>query len=287
MGMNSPAQIAGFARDGSVYGYCHYGGGIESTRCEFVDRDGNVTEMFSQEGRESPAELAKRAAITRYVDEKGIPTIDVEPRAPSEDPSKVKGPPLFGSWTFTDITIDVARVTPPPAKDSSEVSAVLKIGGTVSGEPAPVHPITLRSPTATTTPAHFVAINAISISPDKREIGMLGTFFGGEYADTFAMKRLSLGAFAGLVYNDTGMRHHAKGDYPRSAQLFAKAVAADPDARLAPYNLACAWARTTDPRAKDALAYAITKDPTAKARARTDKDFADVKAEAWFSSATK
>jgi hypothetical protein len=87
---------------------------------------------------------------------------------------------------------------------------------------------------------------------------------------------------AASIYNDTGFRAHQKGDFARSASLFAKAVAADPSHKLAQYNHACALAQLGDPKAKDALAAAIAKDASVKTRARTDKDFAKVRSEAWF-----
>ena len=107
-----------------------------------------------------------------------------------------------------------------------------------------------------------------------------------EWCDDFIVYRNGTAAFASLVYNDTGFRHHKKADYARAADLFLKATWADPKAKLPPYNLACAWARLNDDRAKDALAVAIERDPSAKARALTDADFASVKDTAWFRGLT-
>ena len=58
---------------------------------------------------------------------------------------------------------------------------------------------------------------------------------------------------------------------------------ADPSRELFAYNLACALARTRDPRAAIALGHAIVKGgDKVKARAAKDDDFADVRTESWF-----
>ncbi len=289
-GMNDPADTAGFStKDGSVFGYCAHGGGIESTRCEFVDRAGKVTKMSSTEGEGTPAEKAKKKAIDDFLKANPLPKIKLD--AGGGDPSKVKGPAFAGTWTFTDITLDVARIDAkgdPGDSPKKGSSAHVKVGGLVKGETQPVHPITLVSPNADKVPPHFAVMNSLSSSPDKSEIGMVATFFGGEFSDAFAMKRITANALASLIYNDTGfLRHHQKNEFAKSAALFEKAVAADPSAKTPAYNLACAWARLKDPRAKDALAYAIERDPGAKKRATTDKDFDGVKTEAWFTTLTK
>jgi hypothetical protein len=267
-GMNDFAKWAGFSKDGTYFGYCGEGGGIESANCEFHDRADKVTTMASKEGDGSPGEKAKRKAIDDFIAKNGIPAIK-----PAADPTKTMPPALTGTWPYTDITIDVAAGT-----------SNLQIGGTVKGETAPVHPISLVAAKNPTGP-HFVAANVMAVNGS--DIGVVGTFFAGEYSDSFSVKRMPLGAFASLVYNDTGFRHHQKNEFKQSSDLFTKAVAANPKAPLPAYNLACALARLKDAHAKDALAYAIALDPKAKTRAPTDKDFDGVKNETWFKDVTK
>lgn len=278
-GMNDVAYHVGFSSDSSLYAWCQTGGGRPMTRCELLARDGTTKKMEAVEGETDPSgrpiasEVAKKKEIDRFLAENKIP--EIKPK----DVMTAIPPPVTGTWTFTDITIDVARVAASGASP-----AHVKVGGSVAGE-APVHPITLKSNPVPAAPPHFAALNSLAISPDGSDIGMLGHFFACEYCDSFVTKRMPVKAFASLVYNDTGYRHHQKKAYARAAELFAKAVSADPDAKLPPYNLACAWARLGDPRAKDALAYAIERDPTARARAQTDKDFDSVRGEPWFPKA--
>ena len=282
MGMNDPARWAGFSKDGTLFGYCAEGGGIASTSCAFTDAAGKITTMASSEGDETPAEKAKRKAIDKFMASHGIPMLNLE-----GDSLKAIPPAMTGTWPFTDITVDVALGESIGGKDGKETSATIQVGGTVKGDTSPVHPITLGSPVAAMSPANFVAMNVLSLGPGGTDIGMVGTFFAGEYSDAFTVKRLPAASFASLVYNDAGFRHHQKSDFVRSATLFAKAVGADPNAKLPPYNLACAWARLKDPRTKDALAFAIARDPSVKTRAKKDKDFDAVKSEPWFTDLTK
>jgi hypothetical protein len=125
-------------------------------------------------------------------------------------------------------------------------------------------------------------MNGMAVSPDGKELGVVAHFHACEYCESFDVRRIPLTVLAASIYNDTGFRAHRKRDFARSSSLFAKAVAADPSHKLAQYNYACALAQLGDVRAKDALAAAIAKDPSAKTRARSDEDFAKVKTEAWF-----
>lgn len=275
-GMNDIAQHAGFSSDSSVYAWCQTGGGRPMTRCEIIARDGTTKKMEAVEGETDPSgrplasEVAKKKEIDRFLAADKIPEIV------SKDAMTAIPPAVSGTWSFTDITIDVARIAA-----SGPSSAHVKVGGAVGGE-APVHPIVLRSTAVPAAPPHFAALNSLAVAPDGSDIGMLGHFFACEYCDTFVAKRMPVRAFASLVYNETGYRHHQKKDFTRAAEQFLKAVNADPAAKLPPYNLACAWARLGDPRAKDALAYAVQIDPTARSRARTDHDFDTVRGEPWF-----
>lgn len=278
-GMNDVARHAGFSSDSSVYAWCQTGGGRPMTQCEIIARDGTTKRMEAVEGETDPsgrpiaAEVAKKKQIERFLADNAIPEI------PAKDAMTTIPPPVTGTWTFTDITIDIARIAA-----SGKNPAHVKVGGSVGGEP-PVHPITLRSNPVPAAPPHFAVLNSLAIAPDGSDLGMLGHFFACEYCDSFVAKRLPVRTFASLVYNETGYRHHQKKGYARAAELFAKAVSADPEAKLPPYNLACAWARLGDARAKEALAYAMERDPTARARAQSDEDFASVRGEPWFPKA--
>lgn len=272
-GMNDPAQYVGWSKDGASFGYCATGGGRDPqvTTCELLDASGKVTKMTSESNNDFDPK--KKKAIDDWLKANAIPEIKL-----IGDPTIVKPPPLTGTWSFTDITLDVDRPAAPEGK-----AAVVRVGGSVAGEP-PVYPITLASTANKAAPPHFAAMNGMALSPNGKDVGMVATFFACEYCDSFAAKRLPLAALASSIYNDTGFRHHQKGDFAKSAAMFEKAAAADPTAKLPSYNLACALAQLGDRRTEEALASAIQKDPSAKARAKTDKDFAKVKNEPWFTA---
>lgn len=271
-GMNDPAQYVGWSKDGATFGYCVTGGGRDPqvTTCELVDAAGKVTRMDSETNHEFDPK--KKKQIDDWLKANAIPEIELTP-----DFASTKPPPLAGTWPFiTDITLEVDRPAPPEGK-----AAVVRVGGSVGGEP-PVYPISLSSTADKAAPPHFAAMNGMSVSPNGHEIGMVATFFACEYCDSFSVKRMPLASLASSIYNDTGFRAHQAGDFAKSARLFRRAVLADPDAKLPPYNLACALAQLRDERTKAALAAAIAKDPSAKARAKTDKDFDKVRSEPWF-----
>jgi hypothetical protein len=275
--MNDPTYNFGFTKDGSLFGWCAELGGKPIVRCELVDRNGKPT-VKQRDGDEDALPKKKKKPVTDQVEADAFVTIDTN----AKDWNDIKPPALTGSWTFTDVTLDVARIG---GGADAKSPALVKLGGSVGGE-APVYPIMLASP-GSAAPPHFAVMNGLTLSPDGTELGIVAHFFCGEYCDTFANKRIGLRSLASLVYNDTGHRFHQKGEFSRAADLFQKAVAADPEAKLPAYNLACAWARQKDPRTKDALSHAISRDSNARTRAKTDKDFDNVRSEAWFSELTR
>ncbi|MGC4065295.1 MAG: hypothetical protein QM784_11740 [Polyangiaceae bacterium] len=277
-GMNDPARWVGFTTDGAEYGYCAELGGRDPqvTRCETVLRDGTTKLRTSEDARGYSASAMK--ALTAWRSASGLVALNLD-----VDRSKWFGKPVNGQWAFSDISIWVTLVP----GDGEKTNALVKLGGAVGGE-APVYPVVLaKKPTVPGITYHSSFINDAPISTDGREIGAVGHFFCAEWCDEFVVYRNRTNAFAALVYNDTGFRHHKQGQYQRAAELFLAATWADPSAKHAPYNLACAWAKLGDPRAKDALAVALERDPTVKKRAPKDADFASVKDEEWFKAATQ
>lgn len=130
-----------------------------------------------------------------------------------------------------------------------------------------------------------------NVTKDGRELGVVALASGSMWFEAGATARMSVAAFVGQVYNDTGMRRHKAADYSAAAGWFEKAEAAKPDESLFSYNLACAYAQRKDPRAKDALARALQRAgadaANVKARARKDGDFEAVRAESWFADLTR
>jgi hypothetical protein len=265
-GMNDPASYVGWTKDGALFGWCGVQGGRPTFMCELVDRDGKTTTKDDVAGDD--LDPKKRRAILEWLRANGI----------SEIGEKALPPPLSGSWPapFVDITLDVSRI-----EASDNAPALVRLGGSVGDEPA-VHPFVLTKNPVPAAPPHYAVMNGMALSPDGKELGVVAHFHACEYCEAFDVMRIPLTMLAASIYNDTGFRAHQKGDFARSASLFAKAVAADPSHKLAQYNHACALAQLGDPKAKDALAAAIAKDASVKTRARTDKDFAKVRSEAWF-----
>jgi len=272
-GMNDPASHVGWTKDGALFGYCATLGGRPTFVCEFVDVEGKVTKKTDAPGQADP-DPKKKKAIVDWLRENGIAAMPDEAKSP---------PPLTGAWpaVFGDITLDVALV-----EQTDKAPAHVRLGGAVGAEPA-VHPIMLSKNPVPAAPPHFAVMNGMALSPDGKELGAVAHFHACEYCESFDVKRVAVTTLASSIYNDTGFRAHQKGDFKRSSALFEKAIAADPSTKVAQYNYACALAQLGDAHAKDALAAAIAKDPSAKTRARTDKDFAKVKSEPWFVDLTR
>lgn len=284
--MNDVADHVGFTSDGALFGYCAEGGGREErmVTCELLDAGGQPTKMSSDDDAGFFVPTKKRA-IDAFIRDRGLPALGAPTKS---EPMQPRPPPFRGTWRFTDITLEVLRVEPSDAekRTGKHAPAVLRVGGAVGAEP-PVFPITLSASPVPQAPAHFAAMNGMTVSPDGAEVGMVGTFFSCEYCDWFAVKRMKLSTLAALIYNDAGYRAHVKKSYARAAELFAKAVDADPNAKLPAYNLACALAQLRSPKTSDALRFAITVDAAARARATKDQDFDSVRAESWFNELTR
>ena len=125
-----------------------------------------------------------------------------------------------------------------------------------------------------------------NVTRDGAELGVVAITTGTMWWEEAKVARVPVPAFVAHVYNGTGMRLHQSRRWDEAAPLFEKAEAAQPAESLFSYNLACAWARAGDPRAKDALGRAVQKGGAAiKDRAARDADFATVTNEPWFQAA--
>lgn len=262
-GMNDPAKYAGFSADGTDFGYCDDTTAADDPRltCVTIDPQGKRTKRSSDASTKGAVHV-KLPELKAWMATKKFPAIGPAPKG--------EPPKLAGDWDFTDIELHVVDG---------------KLGGAVDKDP-PVFPVTFKvEAPIKDVPYGFVALNALALSPDGKDLGAVGLFFCGEWCNDHDVRRYRVGELAALVYNDTGMKHHTKNDFARSAELFRKASFADPNAKLPAYNLACALALLGDEtEGKAALARAIALDPKVKERAPKDKDFAKVLDKAWFKS---
>lgn len=279
-GANDPADYVGFTADGQLFGYCSTDGGLGATRCRFLDASGNAKEMSNvEEASAGNYDGPTLREIRAWLRTHGVPAV-------KERGLDTTGPELSGSWRYArDIEL---RVTSIPGEEDAAGLAVrqpaLRVGGRVAGDEA-VYPFMLRTNVGIGTPNVFYGVvpNGIALSPDGTELGVLADWHGMEYAGAFEMLRVSADVFAARVYNDTGFRLHQRGDFAAAQALFLKATFADPTFALAPFNLACAYARSRDPRAAAALELAIARGGSSFVeRARADHDFDGVRASPWF-----
>jgi hypothetical protein len=276
-GGNDPAHHFGFSRDGAELGYCNTDGGLGATWCEVIERDGKLRAFDTRkEAEKNEHEGPHLQAIEQWLKTQGIAAV-------KERGMDTTGPALTGTWAFAaDIELHVrSREAITNASGDVAAQAYLLVGGAVDKHPA-VYPFALRiGPTE--QQLYGVLPNGVALSPDGSELGFLAAWHGGEFAGAFKMLRVGAGTFAARVYNDTGFALYKKRELAGAADLFLKATFADAAFDLAPYNLACVYALTGDPRAEAALHAAILRGGAkVKEKAREDADFDGVRGATWF-----
>ena len=278
-----PADHAGFTPDGEEFGYCSHG---MSWRCELVGRDGKRRSETSAATSDSPAEDPAKARTLETWMGAHLPALAV-------GNCTVTPARLAGTWDYPDITLHVSTVGGIVDGDRVRSQPFVRIGGSVGGAGA-VFPVTesaphipLSAPAAGEIAYHVAELNELALSPDGKELGWVVHSYCGEWCDDFRVVRTTTAHFAALVYNDTGYAAYRGGDLAKAADLFARAAYVDRLAELPAYNLACAYARLGDARARPALETAIARGGArVRERARKDADLAGVRTADWFERLT-
>jgi hypothetical protein len=190
------------------------------------------------------------------------------------------GRTLRGPFPYPDLVFATAH-TPADAKGM----VTLHFGARVVGH-APIFPIHIAlgpHPGWPGASMHEPTLAYANVTHDGSEIGVVAIANGDMWMEQGRVARMSTAKLVGEVYNDTAMGLYKRGRFADAAALFVSAEIANPNESLFPYNLACAYARSGDARAKEALERAIHIGGEAiKARARGDEDFAAVRDASWF-----
>jgi len=256
------ATVHGWASDSSELAYCIEAEGTGAHECGFLKPGGKVEKVTDFDPAKG-LDAAKTTAIQSRTAAKGYK---------SAATSWLYAPDLRLAWKAVGST-----------GAGGKSPGVLRAGAQVIGEPEPVLPVYLEAKDVIGMHAE-----ALAISPDGKYLGVISHGAGGEGNNQFGLRVIAVTTLVGQVYNDTALVHHKKGEYQRAAELFHKAVAADPANSLAPYNYACALAKLKHPSTEAALKAAIAAGgDKVKAKAAKDSDFADVKNEAWFAPLIK
>lgn len=271
-GMDDPATVFGYSKDGSEVIACGHMGAAEAKgtelgdRCYFAAPTGPTRSVGVDPDVEvvNPAFAEKIAALNG-----GAPVHIAKGH-------RVLPPAVVTTWSFArDLTVHVSS------------DRGLRIGGSVGAED-PVYSVTVTVKPPSPDLQYFGDWNGVLASPERTELAFIGHFFCMEWCNELSIVRLPMGKLASLIYNDTGFRHHKQKDYSGSRDLFLKATWADPRAPLPSYNLACAYALLNDVvNAEKALKLAIAVGgPQVKTRAPKDADFRGVLTAKWFTELT-
>lgn len=261
-----PAYLVGFTSDGTEFGYCHHGMG---TDCTYVDASG--AQRVEQAGGPDPDDRPKGGKTEKDVDKAAR---DVGFTELKNKDCTLTPPPLKGTFRYGDIKLKVIQVE----------GSITKIGGSVGGGPA-VYPYIFSKP-AKMEYSNGTSLNDLALSPDGTEIGIVTHTNCMEWCDIFDVVRMPVDRFAAGIYNDAGFASYKAKDLESARDLFLRAAYLDPTRDLPAYNLACVYARQHDAsHAEAALKLAIGRGgPAVKTRARIDKDFAEMKDQAWFTT---
>jgi len=265
-GMMDHAHHAGWAPDGSDFGYCVRSGGSGETKCTFSQANGKTTRLsdFDRDAGEPDAgvtaELERK--LSGYVS-----------RAPS--------------WPYArdlQLTWEVLGAhSPTGAESPRREPPVLRVGARVRGTKEAAWPIRIVA----REPAYTIHAEAIELSPDARELAVLSHDFAGEFSDHFELRFYATAALASQAYNVGGLELHRAGAYAKAAELFRAAAALDTKSALPLYNLACALTRLGDVQARQTLELAIARGgDSIRRKAERDADFDAVRT-GWLADVLK
>ncbi|MBX3229048.1 MAG: hypothetical protein KIT84_01820 [Labilithrix sp.] len=286
VGMSDAAQAFGFMSDGKTFAYCQFDQCcVEDAHwCNLVDESGAVRALVSPRIFEPGSKNERRTVgeLKAFPKKEGLTSLG-PPIEMTQKPPPPKGELLYGD----EITLVVREIAPTEKDGATTIAGSVRIGGKLAGE----QPVFVAFPPtppfcATYADVCFGAqLNALAVSPSGEDLAFVVYIRNPSHGSTFTHLRVSASSFAASVFNDTAMTHHKKKEWPRAAELFTRAVYADPTKELFAYNLACALSQQKDPRAEHALRHAIALggEPVKK-RALADADFTAVMSEPWFTA---
>jgi hypothetical protein len=285
VGMSDAADPVGFTRDGSRFAWCEIGvccGDGDNSWCTTLDRNGKEAKL----GLPEVDPTKGRAPLLAWAKAEGLVTLP-----PAKEAKQMPPPPPRAFAYGGEMTLVVVEI-PATEKDGHlTASGTVKIGARLEGEKEPVFVLFPKVPKFCTEYEGVcmdASLNALVLSPAGDELGALVFIRNPSHGSTFAPARIGVHAFAARVFNDTGMRYHAKKEWSRSAELFTRAVYTDPREEKFAFNLACALARLDDPRAQHALRHAVALGGDAvRVRARKDADLEKARTAPWFTAAVR
>ncbi len=260
------AFAAGWSKDGAEFGYCMTDGGLGATRCEFMTPTGKLEKLSDRAPKGEEVDPALTNSIKARVKERGYAVNASE-------------------WPYASDLVIAWSVKKPEDKNKPPH---LEAGAKLRGSSLPTASLVMNTPSQ---PAgllwYEIHPEAVSLSPDGKYLGVISHSFALEFSDTFEVKIIPTNVVAGQAYNDAGLAQHREKHFKEAALLFHKAAYANPESKVAMYNLACALAQLGDPGTQKALSLAIEQGGEAtRTKARTDADFANVRSEAWFAELT-
>jgi hypothetical protein len=204
-GMMDDAHVLGWAKDGSVFGYCQTDGGMGAEHCGLWPRAGKPELFDDIDTVTSEIDPKKTAAIAARIKKLGLSATSP-------------------TWAYAhDIEI-VWMVIDGDEMSTPERAAVLKVGGRVRspGEPA-AYVVSMSETTVMAYP--HIHPETIAMSPDGRMLGVVSHAFAGEFSDRFSVELVPSAKVATAAYEEAAKAHEKKGDTARAAELFRKAKA--------------------------------------------------------------
>lgn len=201
-GFAAVALYGGFTRDGSELGVCWSDGGSDEMYCRFVDRLGvarTFSEPFVYERNDLPqGSIDPLSEVAVWLERERIPRLQ-RMQGPDAAAWDLLAPPLTGSWSHPEITLEVREIPPVTGRGGVELSPPrLDLGGRIEGVAEAVFPYSY-SPQPDPNPAHFVRLNVLALSPDGRELGIVTHAPRMEYDSSYAFARIPVAELAERV----------------------------------------------------------------------------------------
>jgi hypothetical protein len=267
--MQDHAWAFGWTTDGSAFAHCTVISGAVCKLCTFTKLDGTSETLWSGEECESGGALLSDAQLEARLVERGVAVRDAE-------------------WAHgSELVVTVGEAKGPP-DDVGMSRSILEVGTEWrDGSPGATVHRENGCPKDTSDPACFVDAHADAIlpSPDGSWVAILGHMWEGEFSDTFTLALVPAGRLAAGSYNKRGLDALARGDFEAAATAFLAAMHADTSAWKGPYNLACAYARAADPRARPALEVAVERGgEVVREKASKDGDLDSLRSQPWFTA---
>ena len=201
-GMMDHSHRAGWAADGSEFGYCVQSGGSGGTTCTFSTISGKVMRLSDFDRSSGEPDAGVTAELERRI-----------------SLYAVRGE----AWPYARDVVLTWEVlgAHAPAGAESKPAPVLRVGARLRTAKEAAWPIRITAREF----AYTIHPEAIALSAGGRALAVLSHEFAGEFSDHFELRFIETRKLASQAYNAAGLELQRAGAHARAAELFRAAAA--------------------------------------------------------------